>query len=228
VLAAIQIGLMAPELTELLPNPAGPGNDSSDEIIEDYNPTNVVFNLSGYGLQAGTTSLHNFTFPSGINLPAHSFTAFYSADTSLGLSNSGGQVKLLDPFGNSISATGVYDTAKDGQAWALAMGKWYWTTNPTPARANVINQPAAGKKSTGKKSSQTKKTSTIKYAVTSASTSSSGQDSGAASVTPIHLWTLAIVGSLALLYGAYEYRADLANRIYQLRQYFRTRRADGS
>ena len=31
---------------------------------------------------------------------------------------------------------------------------------------------------------------------------------------------LALVAGLALLYGAYEYRADLANRIYRFREHF--------
>ena len=138
-LPTADIGLMAPEITELLPNPLGNGNDATDEYIELYNPNSVAFDLSGFGLQAGTTALHNFTFPAGTSLPAQSFTAFYSADTGLSLSNSGGQVKLFDPLGNSISASDVYGKASDGQAWALANGTWYWTTKLTPGAANVID-----------------------------------------------------------------------------------------
>jgi hypothetical protein len=227
-LPVADIGLMAPEITEILPNPSGTGNDSSDEFIELYNPNSSAFDLSGFSLQAGTTALHNFSFPAGTNLPAASFTAFYSADTGLSLSNSGGQVKLLDPFGNSISVTDIYGTAADGQAWALASGKWYWTTSLTPGSANVINQPVTAKKSSSKTSkSRTAKTLSVKASAAKSSktsASSNAADSGAASTTPIHLWTLALVGSLALLYGIYEYRADLANRIHQLRLYLKTRR----
>ena len=228
-LPAADIGLMAPKITELLPNPNGTGNDATDEFIELYNPNNVNFDLSGFGLQVGTTALHSYNFAAGTSLPAHGFTAFYSATTGLSLSNSGGQSKLLDPFGNSIDATGVYTTAKDGQAWALANGKWYWTTKLTPGSANIINQPSAAKKAAAKttasKSQASKAAAKTKGAKTSAaSASQAGGDP--ASTTPIHLWTLALVAAAALLYGAYEYRVDLANRFYQFRSYFAARRED--
>ena len=235
-LPTADVGLMSPQITELLPNPAGTGNDATDEFIELYNPNPVSFDLSGFGLQAGTSVLHNFTFPAGNSLPAQAFIAFYASDTGLSLSNSGGQVQLLDPLGNPISSTAVYGTAADGQAWALAKGSWYWTTSLTPGAANIINQPVAKKSA----SSSTSKASTAK-GVSSKSTAakaktasgggkandtaSANNSSLAASVTPIHPWTLALVAAAALLYGAYEYRADLANYLYRLRKYFRTRRA---
>lgn len=228
VLPAADIGLIAPTLNELLPNPNGTGNDSSDEFIELYNANATAFDLSGFGLQSGTTSLHVFTFPAGTNLPPHAFTTFYSKVTGLSLSNSGGQVKLLDPFGNSLSASAVYGSAGDGQAWALGKGKWYWTTSPTPGKANVIHQPAAKKTSakskTGSKSKTTAKTSSSKRTATGQPANNSSADEPA--MNPIHLRTLALVGSAALLYGAYEYRTDLANRIHQLRQYLGDRYAN--
>ncbi len=231
VLPASDIGLMAPQVTELLPNPVGTGNDTKDEYIELYNPNGVSFDLSGFALQSGTTSLHNYTFPPGTTLPAHGFKAFYSKVTGLSLSNSGGQVKLLDPLGNSISAAEAYGVAKDGQAWALAKGKWYWTTSPTPSAANVIKQPISGKKggsSSAKAKSKkvaagkTKSAKTTKLPKTMLASGNSEKPSS----TPIHPWTLALIAGLALLYGIYEYRTDLANRVYQFRSYIKTRRAD--
>lgn len=217
---AADIGLMAPSVTELLPNPAGTGNDGTDEFIEVYNPNAKTFDLSGFGLQVGATTLHNYTLPTGTSLSAHGFAAFYSSSTKLSLSNTSGQAKLLDPFGNSISASGVYGTAKDGVAWALAKGKWYWTTEPTPGKANVIKQPLASKKSSSKKStSKVKSASDIKRVKATSASSSSGGASDDAGFTPVHPWTLAIVAGLALLYGTYEYRADLANHIHQLRRH---------
>jgi hypothetical protein len=218
---ASDIGLMAPSVTEILPNPTGTGNDSTDEFIELYNPNSTSFDLSGFSLQAGTTSLHTYTFPAGTSLPAQSFTAFYSTTTGLSLSNSGGQVKLLDPFGSSISATDMYDAASDGQTWALAKGKWYWTTTATPGKANIIKQPPAKKKVSAKTAASKNKTAkTSKGKVKAVKTDSGNAASDAAATSPIHLWTLALVAGAALLYGAYEYRADLANRIHQLRQHF--------
>ncbi len=229
-LPAADIGLMAPKITEVLPNPTGTGNDDIDEFIELYNANSLAFDLSGFSLQVGTTSLHTYKFPAGTNLASRSFTAFSSADTGLSLSNSGGQVKLLDPFGNSISATDVYGTAKDGQAWALAKGRWYWTTKLTPGTANTIELPVTIKKTATKKAAA-KKSSPVKTSktATSAKTSTAGSLSGHPEdtpTTPIHYWTLALIAGLALLYGLYEYRTDLANRIYQLRRYLSDRRAN--
>jgi len=224
-LPAADIGLMAPKITELLPNPNGTGNDASDEFIELYNPNAAAFDLSGFSLQVGTTSLHTYKFAAGTRLPPNGFTAFYSTTTHLSLSNTGGQVKLLDPFGNSIAATDSYRTAKNGQAWALANGKWYWTTKLTPGAANVINQPpVAGKKAATKTSGSGKAAaskSAAKAKAVKAAKTLAGKNSAEPSTTPIHLRALALVAVAALLYGAYEYRADLANRVYQLRSYLR-------
>ena len=219
-LPAGDIGLMSPTVTELLPNPAGSGNDTIDEFIELFNPNLASFDLSGFALQAGTTSLHTYTFPPGTSLPANSFMAFYSSKTGLSMSNSGGQVKLLNPFGNSLSASAAYGTAKDGQAWALASGKWYWTMHLTPGAANVIEQPVTSKrvastKTTTAKSKTTKKSSKITK-LKSASNFSPTADS-TPSTTPIHAWTLALVAGGALLYGAYEYRVDMANHLQRIR-----------
>lgn len=227
-LPAADTGLMTPRITEILPNPVGVGNDATDEFIELYNANDSAFDLSGFGLQVGTTSLHNYSFPGDTSLPAHSFTAFYSSTTGLSLSNSGGQADLLDPFGKSVDSTDVYGTAKDGQAWALGNAKWYWTTTPTPNKANVINQPVS--KKTSSKTSTTKNKSSKaapKPKESKTSSTTTGQTpEDQPGTTPIHPWTLALVAAAALLYGLYEYRADLANRIYQFRAYLRTRRGD--
>lgn len=232
-LPAADVGLMAPEITELLPNPEGTGNDATDEFVELYNPNGSTFDLSGFGLQAGTTVLHKYIFPAGVSLPAQSFVAFYATDTDLSLSNSGGEVKLLDPSGTSISSSQPYDTASDGQSWALAKGSWYWTTTITPNAANVINQPAT--KKTASKATTSKSKTNSSSAVKGASTKkSAGQTSKStaslassdAPNTPIHAWTLALIAGLALLYGAYEYRTDLGNYLHKLRRHRKAGRAD--
>lgn len=226
VMPAADIGLMAPKVTEILPNPNGTGNDATEEFIELYNPNPVSFDLSGFGLQVGSTTLRTYIFAAGTSLPAGGFKAFYSAITGLSLSNSGSQVKLLDPFGNSIAAAEAYSTAKDGQAWALANGKWYWTTKLTPDAANIINQPP-GKKTAVKSSSSKKPASKAAAKVKTSKTGGAPANQiyeEEPTVTPIHLRALALVAAAALLYGVYEYRADLANRVYQLRRYLESRR----
>lgn len=222
------IGLTAPQISELLPNPASPQTDAADEFIELYNTNTVPFNLSGFVLEVGTTTLHRYTFPNGSMLAPQSFTAFFSADTHLNMSNTSGQVRLLDPLGTVIGQSDPYGTAKDGQAWALAQGQWQWTTKPTPNATNVIAVPMTSVK----KSSSTKSTS--RAGSTSSAKSKSKQSAAIADnqntapvtpSTPLHTAVLAIVGVFALLYGAYEYRHDVANRIYQLRRHRAARAA---
>jgi hypothetical protein len=217
VLPAADKGLAAPQITELLPNPAGTGTDDTDEFIELYNPNAVPFDLAGFTLQTGLTTKHDYTFASGTTLPAKSFKAFYSADTGLTLSNTSGQAALLDPFGKALSQAAQYGSAKDGQTWALANGKWYWTTSPTPNAANVVRQPV----STASKSTASSKTSSSQSGVQGASTAAAGssdaQDTVAQQV-PIHPLVLAVVGVIAVGYGVYEYRHDIANKIYQFRR----------
>lgn len=272
---ASDIGLAAPIINEILPNPAPPQSDNEDEFIELYNSNDQSFDLTGFSLQVGTRTPHNFTFPSGTMLPAHGFAAFYSIDTGLSLSNTGGQARLLDPLDNIISQTDLYDSAKEGQAWALANGQWYWTISPTPNDLNTIElpqvasettttptvrfaspasqpesvitpaqtTPVAAKTTTGR----AKAPSTTKPPTARSSTRSSQPSTKSASTKPpaavssnnaqtpisqpkptlgsnLHWGVLAGVGALALLYGLYEYRHDLGNRLYQLRRYRETRR----
>jgi hypothetical protein len=230
-LPTADVGLAAPQITELLPNPVGSGNDDTDEFIELYNPNAAAFDLSGFTLQTGTTTKHSYEFPDETILPPQSFTAFYSTDTGLSLSNTSGQSDLADPFGNLLSQTEAYGTAKDGQTWSLADSKWYWTTQATPNAANIIKQPVVAKSSskTSKSSKTTASTSNATSGtVKGATTSSSGTSAPAASdtkTTPIHPLVLAAIGILAVGYGVYEYRHDIANKFYEFRRNRRLGRA---
>lgn len=225
---AADIGLAAPQINELLPNPAEPASDDEDEFIELYNSNDRSFDLSGFKLQVGTTTLHNYTFPVGTNLPAHSFVAFYSIDTNLSLSNNGSQARLLDPQDNVMSQSQLYGSAKESQTWALANGAWYWTTQPTPNAANVIRLPIASTTKTKKTIvAKTPSVGKVKSASTSNSLNSNPNDfqPNTTQGSNTHWPIVAIVGSLALLYALYEYRHDLANRLYQFRRHRETRRA---
>jgi hypothetical protein len=219
---AADIGLMSPKISELLPNPDGTGNDDSDEYIEIYNPNTAPFDISNFKLQTGLTTFHTYVFPVGSVLKPNSFTAFYSGDTSLVLSNTKGQAQFLDPFGNILNASEPYTSAKDGQAWILMNGKWGWTTKPTPGVSNVLIKPTAKKtaKSTKTSKGATAKTATSAKATSKKSTVSYGQAGyeEPAPTFPIHTATLALIGGLALLYVGYEYRADLGNKVIELRR----------
>lgn len=243
-LPAADVGLAAPQINELLPNPAEPQTDSEDEFIELYNSNDAAFDLTGFKLQTGTTTLHNYTFPVGTALLPKSFTAFSSIDTNLSLANSGGQARLLDPSGNIISQSDSYVNAPEGQSWALASGKWYWTTTPTSGGANVINQPLSVKElsvgaalaatsGTAKKASsgsasaaKTTAAPKTKSSTTTNSTPSPGQPKP--NTSPLHPLVLAVVGVGAVGYAAYEYRNDLANRFYQFRRYRAARATAGA
>jgi len=230
VLPQADVGLAAPQLTELLPNPTGTSNDDTDEFIELYNSNATAFDLGGFTLQTGTTAKHDYVFPAGTMLPPKTFTAFYSASTGLSLSNSGGQAGLLDPFGNTLTQSDVYSTAKDGQSWVLADGAWYWTTQITPNAANVVKQvvTAATVKT---KTSATQNGGAVKGATTNrAGTQGTAATAAANAITtaPIHPLVLAVIAVLAVGYGVYEYRHDLANRIHELRANRATRRRVGA
>lgn len=216
VLPAGDVGLSAPQLTELLPNPAGTGTDGTDEFIELYNSNPVGFDLTGFTLQTGAATKHSYVFPAGTSLPAKGFVAFYSGDTGLSLSNTSGQADLLDPFGNLLTESDPYGAAKDGQAWALANGTWYWTTVATPNAANVVKQIVTASKATAKPSSK-KNTSAIKGASTTIARQATNAADDTPAPAPIHPAILAAVAALAVGYGVYEYRHDIANKLHQLR-----------
>ncbi len=213
------LGLAAPQITELLPNPASPQSDDEDEFIELYNSNAVAFDLSGFKLQVGSTTKHTYTISDGTIIEPKAFKAFFSVDTNLAMSNTSGQAALLDPLGNVMSQSDPYGSAKDGQSWALANGKWYWTTTPTPNAANQVSGATTASSSSSKTSGTTKSVST------QSSTGATNAANNSLPATPLHAWTLAGVGGAALLYAGYEYRTDLANNIYRLRRYYEARRA---
>lgn len=220
-------GLQAPQLTELLPNPASPQTDQDDEFIELYNPNDTDFDLSGYVLEVGLTTKHRYTIPDGVILSAHTYLAFLSADTGLALSNTSGQARLIDPLGAVVSQTDQYATAKDGQAWALLNDTWQWTARPTPGASNVGVVLAAAKKATTPivaKKPKVKAASTTKTkakpkakATKTEQVAQKTTATTAAQRNPLHLQVLALIMVSALLYGAYEYRQDLANKFHQFR-----------
>jgi hypothetical protein len=222
-LPADDIGLAAPQLSEILPNPAAPQTDANDEFVELYNSNNKPFDLSGFIIQVGINTTHKYTFPDGTMLQPQQFGVYYSSDTGLSLSNTTGQVELLDPSGNVLEQSDIYSTAKDGYAWVYADGLWQWTTTSTPGAKNVITSPPSSKTSSSSTSS--------KSAVLGASKngSSGGNSGGPAATQPssLHPAILAGVGSLALLYALYEYRHDLAGALYRFRRYRAARRGTG-
>jgi hypothetical protein len=201
-------GLKAPSLTELLPNPAKPQTDANDEFIEIYNPNSQSFDLKGFKIQTAAgpaATKHTYTFPGGTKVAAKSYAAYPSANITISLTNSSGIVWLLDPSGKIISQTDAYADAKDGQTWALANGKWYWTSSPTPNTTNIIKASAQTKKS------NSPGVGTVKGIATGAASGSNDASQNKDKPKSNSPVVLVGVGVLAVVYGLYEYRRDLAN-----------------
>ncbi|HEX8182751.1 MAG TPA: lamin tail domain-containing protein [Candidatus Saccharimonadales bacterium] len=250
--------ILAPLITEILPNPASPLTDSADEFIELYNSNRTDFDLRGYSIEVGTTTLRSFTFTDATIVPAQSYRAFYARDTRLSLTNSGSQVRLRDPSKSIASQATAYSAASDNMAWALSGGIWQWTASATPGAVNVITAESTSKAAdakataattkqstkaaTAKKS--TAKTSTPKIKGTSATkkakapkktektkkanTATFSATSDVKPKPPIHPGILVAVAACAVLYGLYEYRHDISNKIAQFRANRKSGRSDRS
>ncbi len=222
-------------INELFIDPATPLTDANDEWIELYNPNDVRQDLAGYTVYAGETYAYHHTFSGTASIEPHSFLVITSADTSIALANGGGAVKITGPAGQLFDST-RYEAAKTNQSWAKDTAEqWKWTITPTQNNQNVITVPtvaetvvataAATAKKTAKTATTTAKTTTAPKATTAkvtkvkAATDSADGPALVAAPTPLPVWLLATLGTLAVLYSGYEYRFDIANKLYQLRNY---------
>lgn len=209
-------------ITELFPNPASPVTDASGEFIELYNSSDQVVTLKDYKLLSGSTLNHSYIFTDQV-LQAHEYKAFYSADTKATLSNSGGKVQLRSPDGSIVHETMSYLNAIEGQAWALNGTSWHWTSTPTPNAENAIIATSEIQRSKNTKAKSNKKVSSkkpkvsgkVKGASTAVTAKSTKPSENAPA--PMHTPVLASVGGLAVLYGVYEYRQDIANAYRKFR-----------
>lgn len=224
--SAIGVNPLAVIISELLPNPAPPQTDEADEFVELYNPGIDALDLDGYKVQTGNNYSYSFTIDNQ-TIPAGGYLVLTSSNTGLTLANSAGQARLLSPGGMTISQTDPYQDAPEGRAWTLSEDVWQWSSTPTPGSANIItigSPTKPGKKSVAKKSTKAAKTTKPKTKKAKKATkpktsalSTVGNDS-TPPVQPLHMAVLVAVGAAALLYGAYEYRQDVANFFYKLRR----------
>jgi hypothetical protein len=222
------------ELSELYIDPASPATDAEDEWVEIYNPNDQAVNLDGYTIYTGTNFSYKYSFPAFVKIEPKSYITVTSGESSLALSNSGGAAKITDPDGQIIDQT-TYQSAKTGQSWAKsADGTWAWTSAPTKDNPNIITvAPAVISQAAVK--AQKAKASTAKTTAAKTTKSSSKTTKVKAVVdspdlvkapTPLPFWLLAPLGTLAVLYACYEYRFEISNKIYQLRQYRANSRAN--
>ena len=234
-------------LNELYIDPVSPETDSKNEWVELYNPNDTAQDLLGYTVYAGETFAYHHSFTSSTIIPAHGYLIITSGDTSIALANSGGAVKITDPSGQVLGQT-TYDAAKAGEAWAKNdSGTWQWSTTPTPNLQNIISiavDPVPVITAAVKKATKTTTTTAVKKATTTpkptatksaaatkttkvkAATTEANEPAVIAAPSPLPLWLLAVLGTLAVLYSAYEYRFEIANKIYQYKQYRAARKAN--
>ncbi len=174
-------------ISELMPNPASPQTDASDEWIEIFNTTDSAINSGGCiltdVLKPGST--HDYVMPSG-SIESGIFQVFYSRDTKISLNNDGDQVRLLNPDKSLIFETPNYGNAAAGQSFAYDGKNWSWTTVSTPGEINEITVPdqaGSGAKSGSKKAAKSKGASKAKRSSKSASAklAKSGKSSSGAS-----------------------------------------------
>lgn len=220
-------------LTELLPNPASPATDDSDEFIELYNPGDGAMSLDGYVVKTGNNLSYQQKLD-GLVITAKSYLVLYSRDTDLVLSNTAGKAVLFGPEGQVVSGSDNYESAPEGQSWVYLSGTWQWSSTPTPNTANILAVPIlkatttsnALKKATAKKSSSSStKAATTKKAAASAAKPKKANNAAVQSAStitegrPLHPAVLGLAGVTAVLYGLYEYRADIRNHIRKFRRY---------
>lgn len=234
-------------ISELLPDPISPKTDAQDEYFELHNTGNVDIDLSLLAIRIGTETYRQYQFPVGTTLAAGSYGAFFSSQMNFALSNTGNTVSLVTiAQPDVLLATVSYPKAEEGNSWSIVDNIWLWTSQQTPAAPNqkdvnavngiatttasselvkkptVIKKTAKTKtaKATVKKSTKTPAAST-KAKETTKTISSTTPTSNYAAIDvrrPIHLGVLALVGVFALIYGAYEYRSDVARIFRKLRR----------
>lgn len=219
-------------LNELFIDPATPLTDANDEWIELYNPNDTAQNLDGYTVFAGATFAYKHVFSGGEIIQPHEYISITSAATSIALANGGGAAKITGPSGQMYDQV-TYETAKTGLAWAKdTAGVWQWTTIPTQDTQNIIAAPTVAQAVVAAAATTVKKVTTkaVPAATPKATTARTATKvKGVSTVadepvlvaapTPLPVWLLACLGCLAVLYSAYEYRFDIANKIYQFRKY---------
>jgi hypothetical protein len=212
------------ELSELLPNPAAPLTDEQDEFIELYNPQDTEVGLEGYILEAGSAWGSTYHFSSSDRIAPHGYLVVYAGDSPIALSNSGSQVRIVDPIG-AVLDVAVYAKAEAGYAWAKdGAGIWKWTTTPTAKKPNEFTMPgaatlaavaaikAAVKKTNTAKLATPKKVAAAKTASKTTTKTSADKAAKAPAETTLpgttNMWLVATASLLALGYGAYEYKYE--------------------
>lgn len=220
------------DITEVLPNPMAPQQDSTDEYVELYNPNPDPVNLAGYTLRTGSNFHDYYVLPDTV-VAAAGYLTLYARQTNLAMPNAGGAVELLDPSGMIVGQTPPYGAAPDGQAWAYFESGWSWTLQLTPGQPNVLAAltPLPATLKATKAKATAKKTAPAAKKKAKAAVKKTTKRKKAAKAKPLsalpHLvaernlqpanWLIIILAALTIGYAIYEFRYDIYNLYHRLR-----------
>jgi len=131
-------------VTEIMPNPASPLSDSTDEWIELKNTTGTDIDISSCKIKDMKGLVKEYAIPAETVLNANGFVVFYSRDTKISLNNDTDGVIFADSTGTLISQTALYKNAPDGQSFVLNGSIWEWTQDVTPGFEKTVGTGTPG------------------------------------------------------------------------------------
>lgn len=124
-------------LNELLPNPSG--DETKNEYIEIYNPTNEDVDLEDWILKDSSAS-GKYIFPKDSVVEKDDFLVVYRSDFSFAINNSSESVYLFDPNDNLVSSVSFSDSAKEDISYNFdEKNTWRWSKFLTPGKENKFN-----------------------------------------------------------------------------------------
>ncbi|MEK7606925.1 MAG: lamin tail domain-containing protein [Patescibacteria group bacterium] len=119
-------------ISEFLPDPEG--EEASGEFIELQNFEPRAVNLAGWYLKDASGTRYVF---GNFTVPASGFLAVWRAQSKIALNNNKETVTLFSPDDAQKDQV-LSAAAKPGQSYALIDGKWQWTSETTPGKANIF------------------------------------------------------------------------------------------
>ncbi|MCK5510801.1 lamin tail domain-containing protein [Candidatus Parcubacteria bacterium] len=123
-------------INEVMPAPLGA--DSEEEFIEIYNYGASKINLLNWQVDDIDGGSKPYSFSEEFILEAGKYFVLERAESKVALNNTGDTVRLLSQEGGLIDSVD-YAKAISGEAYARGQNnKWFWTTNPTPGKENII------------------------------------------------------------------------------------------
>lgn len=119
-------------ISEILPNPASPLSDTTDEWIEIKNTNTSEVDISGCKLKDKNGTVKEYSVPPNTVISPNGFVVFYSRDTKISLNNDTDGAVMQDPRGGLIVETVAYKNAPSGQSFVLKSNEWGWSADMTP------------------------------------------------------------------------------------------------